>query len=339
MASPKVLTLGNSQINLVFRSLNRTFAQIYVSMINRTIIRLKIVQLIYAYYQNGERNVEKAEKDLLVSLSKAYELYNNLMLLPLAVTRYARDEVEHQEQINRVTHKTDAVSHRFVDNQLVTKIEINQQLMDFREHQQTIWADNTPYVKDLYEDILHSEYYREYMDADQVTFDDDRELWRKIYKYIIMPDERIDSLLEELSLYWNDDKEIVDTFVLKTLKRFDEKSTAKQELLPEFKDDDDREYAIRLLRRTILNDEYYRSLIEQNVKNWEFDRLAFMDVVIMQIAIAEILSFPQIPLSVSINEYVEIAKVYSTPKSYGYVNGILDAVTRRLKEEGKLLKE
>ena len=308
-------------------------------MINRTLIRLKVVQLIYAYYQNGEKNIEKAEKDLLLSLSKAYELYNNLLLLPLVVTRFAADEVEHQEEVLRVTHKKDVVSHRFVDNLLVQKLEMNQQLQEFREHQNCIWNEETSYIKALYEDIQHSEYYREYMAADAVTFQDDRELWRKIYKNLIMLDERIDSLLEEKCLYWNDDKEIVDTFVLKTLKRFEEDSTARQELLPEFKDEDDREFAIRLLRRTILNEDYYRSLIEQNVQNWDFDRLAYMDLVIMQIAIAEILSFPQIPLSVSINEYVEIAKIYSTPKSYGYVNGILDAVTHRLKAEGKLLKE
>ncbi|MCR4613153.1 MAG: transcription antitermination factor NusB [Bacteroidaceae bacterium] len=307
-------------------------------MINRTTIRLKVVQLIYAYYQNGGKNIESAEKELLLSLSKAYELYNQLLMLIVKVTRYAAQQVEHQEELNRVTHKTESVSHRFIDNRFAAQLEMNQQLCEFREHG-TIWDDETSYLKALYEDICRSEDYLSYMEADSVTWQDDRELWRKLYKLLIMNDERIDALLEEKSLYWNDDKEIVDTFVMKTIKRFTEESTAKQELLPEFKDEEDREFAVRLLRRSILNDEYYRSLINQNIQNWEFDRLAFMDVVIMQVAIAEILSFPQIPLSVSINEYVEIAKCYSTPKSYGYVNGILDAVTRRLKEDGKLLKE
>ena len=153
-----------------------------------------------------------------------------------------------------------------------------------------------------------------------------------------MKDTRIDEVIEDKSLYWNDDKEVVDTFVLKTIKRFEEKAGSKQELLGEYKDEEDREYAIRLFRSTILNDTEHRNLIAQSTKNWEFDRLAFMDVVIMQIAIAEIMTFPLIPTSVSINEYVEIAKYYSTPKSAAYVNGILDTVVRRLKKERLIVK-
>ena len=308
-------------------------------MINRTMIRLKVVQLIYAYYQNGGKNIESAEKELLLSLSKAYELYNQLLLLMVRVTRYAAEQVEQRERLNRVAHRHEAVSHRFIDNRFAAQLDSNLQLQEFREHGKCIWDEEMAYVKALYEDICRSEDYRLYMDAEAVTWKDDRDLWRKLYKALVMNDERIDSLLEEHSLYWNDDKGIVDTFVMKTIRRFTEESTAREGLLPEFKDDEDRDFAVRLLRRCILNDEYYRSLIGQNVQNWEFDRLAFMDVVIMQAAVAEILSFPQIPLSVSINEYVDIAKCYSTPKSYGYVNGILDAVTRHLKDEGKLLKE
>lgn len=153
-----------------------------------------------------------------------------------------------------------------------------------------------------------------------------------------MKDERLDEVLEDQSLYWNDDKEIVDTFVLKTIKRFEEENGTNQELMPEYKDIEDREFAVRLFRRSILNDEYYRNLISQNIKNWEFNRLAFMDVIIMQIAIAEILSFPAIPTSVTINEYVEIAKYYSTAKSGSYVNGILDTIVKKLKADNKLMK-
>ena len=145
-------------------------------------------------------------------------------------------------------------------------------------------------------------------------------------------------LLEDQSLYWNDDKEIVDTFVLKTIKRFEEKNGAKQELLPEFKDDEDQDFARRLFRRAILNSDYYRHLISENTKNWDLDRVAFMDVIIMQIALAEVLSFPNIPVSVSLNEYVEIAKLYSTPKSGGFINGTLDGIVNQLKKENKLTK-
>ena len=140
------------------------------------------------------------------------------------------------------------------------------------------------------------------------------------------------------SLYWNDDREVVDTFVLKTIKRFDPANGANQELVPEYKDIEDQDFATRLFRRVIINDEYYRSLIGKCIKNWEFNRLAYMDVIIMQIAVAEFLSFPQIPISVTINEYVEIAKWYSTPKSAGYVNGTLDALAKMLKKENILTK-
>ena len=143
---------------------------------------------------------------------------------------------------------------------------------------------------------------------------------------------------EDQSLYWNDDKEIVDTFVLKTIKRFEEKNGANQELLPEFKDEEDQEFARRLFRRAILNCDYYRHLISENTRNWDLDRVAFMDVVIMQCALAEILSFPNIPVSVSLNEYVDIAKVYSTAKSGSFVNGTLDGIVNQLKKEGKLTK-
>lgn len=307
-------------------------------MINRTLIRLKIVQLMYAYYQNSGKSIDTAEKELLFSLSKAYDLYNYMLLLMVSVSRYAYKQVEEKEEINKVGHIDEVVSHRFADNQFTAQLEANKQLQEFVDTKKKSWNNDIDYIKKIYSDIIQSEYYQEYMAMDNVTYADDREVWRKIYKNIIMKDERIDDILEEQSLYWNDDREIIDTFVLKTIKKFDPANGANQELVPEYKDMEDQEFAIRLFRRTIMNDEYYRSLIGKSVKNWEFNRLAYMDVVIMQIAIAELLSFPQIPISVTINEYVEIAKWYSTPKSSGYVNGIIDSIAKMLKKENKLTK-
>jgi len=308
-------------------------------MINRNLIRIKIVQLMYSYYQNGGKNLDTAEKELLFSLSKAYDLYNYLLLLMVEETRFSFEILEQKEQVNRVAHKEEALSHRFVDNKFIAQLESNKQLCEFKENKKWNWKDERTYLKNLYEKITEADFFQEYMSAEENDYDADREVWRKIYKNIIMKDEKIDDILEEQSLYWNDDKEIVDTFVLKTIKRFDIGKGEDQELLPEFKDIEDREFATRLFRRTITNDEYYRDLISQSVRNWEFNRLAFMDVIIMQVAVAEILSFPQIPTSVTINEYVEIAKYYSTPKSAGYVNGIIDNVARRLKHENKISKE
>lgn len=307
-------------------------------MINRSLIRLKVVQLMYAYYQNNDKSIDTAEKELLFSLSKAYDLYNYMLLLIVSVSRYAYKQVEEKEKMNKIGHIDEMVSHRFADNQFTAQLEANKQLQEFVETKKKSWNNDIDYIKKLYADILQSEYYQEYMQMEAVTYDDDREVWRKIYKNIIMKDERIDDILEEQSLYWNDDRDIVDTFVLKTIKKFCPENGVNQELVPEYRDTEDQEYAIRLFRRTIMNDEYYRSLIGRCVKNWEFNRLAYMDVIIMQIAIAELLSFPQIPISVTINEYVEIAKWYSTPKSSGYVNGIIDSVAKMLKKENKLTK-
>ena len=200
------------------------------------------------------------------------------------------------------------------------------------------WANDQDFVKELYEKIVETDIYKDYMASDDNSYEADRELWRKIYKTYIFNNDSLDQVLEDQSLYWNDDKEIVDTFVLKTIKRFDEKKGANQELLPEFKDDEDQEFARRLFRRTILNSDYYRHLVSENTKNWELDRIAFMDVIIMQTALAEILSFPNIPVSVSLNEYVEIAKLYSTSKSGSFINGTLDGIVNQLKKEGKLTK-
>jgi N utilization substance protein B len=163
-------------------------------------------------------------------------------------------------------------------------------------------------------------------------------VWRKIYRTFIQKNDDLESLLEEMSLYWNDDKEIVDTFVLKTFNRFKEQDGAKQELLPEWDSDEEKDFARKLFRSAILNADEYQRFMSEASRNWDFSRLAYMDIVIMQIAIAEIMTFPNIPISVTINEYVDLAKLYSTNKSGGYINGMLDAIARHLINTGRLTK-
>ena len=307
-------------------------------MINRVLIRLKIVQIVYAYYQNGGKNLDTAEKELFFSLSKAYDLYNYLLLLMVEITRCAAKKQNAAKSKLLPTAEELYPNTKFVDNRFIAQLEVNKQLLEFSETQKKTWENESEFVKSLCEKIMDSDIYKEYMASETSSYEEDRELWRKIYKRIIFNNPELDQVLEDQSLYWNDDKEIVDTFVLKTIKRFDEKNGAKQELLPEFKDEEDQDFARRLFRRTILNADYYRHLISENTRNWELDRVAFMDVVIMQIALAEILSFPNIPVSVSLNEYVEIAKLYSTPKSGSFINGTLDGIVKILKEDNKLTK-
>ena len=307
-------------------------------MINRVLIRLKIVQIVYAYYQNGGKNLDTAEKELFFSLSKAYDLYNYLLLLMVEVTKQANKRLNAAKNKLVPTKEELFPNTKFVENRFIAQLEVNKQLLEFSNNQKKTWENEADFVKTLCDKILESDIYKEYMASETSSYEEDRELWRKLYKNIIFNNIELDQVLEDQSLYWNDDKDIVDTFVLKTIKRFDEKNGAKQELLPEFKDEEDQDFARRLFRRTILNADYYRHLISENTKNWDLDRVAFMDVVIMQIALAEILSFPNIPVSVSLNEYVEIAKLYSTPKSGGFINGTLDGIVNSLKKENKLTK-
>lgn len=311
-------------------------------MINRDLIRIKAVQLTYAYFQNGNYNndsnkVNVAEEELLFSLSKAYDMYNYLLQLLVALTNASRKRYE--VALARAKRGDGPMpSDKFINNRLILVLEKNKMLSSFYEKKTHIWTDSIEYVSKLMAQIEQSEVYNEYMASEDDSFDADREVWRKIYRQFIQDNENLDSIFEEASLYWNDDKEVVDTFVLKTIKRFTEHSDADQELLPEFKDNEDREFARKLFRASIVNMEQYQRYMSEASRNWDFSRLAYMDVIIMQLAIAEMLNFPGIPVNVTINEYVDLAKLYSTPRSGGYINGMLDAIARHLIETRKMQK-
>ena len=320
--------------NKVFNTKHNLFEK---TMINRELIRIKIVQLTYAYYQNGNRNMDNAEKELLFSLAKAYDLYNYLLALIVSVTQEERHRVE--IAANRATREgTEAPSQRFAYNKFAVQLEENKQLNLFMENQKRRWEDDMEAVRKLCDQIEQSTIYQEYMASDDDSYEADREVWRKIYRTLIQENPDLDAVLEEKSLYWNDDKEVVDTFVIKTIKRFDPANGADQELLPEYRDEEDRDFALKLFRSTILNADDYQRYMSESSRNWDFSRLAYMDVVIMQIAIAEMLTFPNIPVTVTINEYVDLAKLYSTPRSGGYINGMLDTIARHLIQTGKMMK-
>ena len=308
-------------------------------MINRTLIRLKVVQILYAYFLRSSNNVDAAEKELHFSMSKAYDLYNFLLALLPEIMYYAQNRIEIRRSKMQPTEEDLHPNMRFVENVFINQLAENEQLAENRMDKKYSWRDHEEFVRRLFEKIEQSPLYTEYMNAESTTYDEDRDLWRKIYKQFVVGNADLDELLESISLYWNDDKETVDTFVLKTIKRFEEKNGPRQPLMEEFRDEEDRDYAVKLLRRTILNESEYRTLMESHSQNWDKDRIAFMDRVIMTTAIAEMLSFPAIPVSVTINEYVEIAKYYSTSKSGGFINGVLDAIAKELMGNGKLMKE
>lgn len=298
-------------------------------MINRELIRIKAVQLTYAFFQNGNNNLDNAEKELLFSLSKSYHLYQELLLLIVAITRMAH---KHYEVVKAKAEREgkELPSEKFAVNKFAQQLEENIQLKEYQSQHEDIWSNKQELVKSIYLQIERSDIYAAFISSADDDYETHRELWRKLYKTFIQNNDAISESLEELSLYWNDDKEVVDTFVLKTIKRFAEENGAEQELLPEYDDIEDKAFATDLFRAAVLNADIYQGYMTEISRNWDFSRLAYMDVVIMQLAIAEMLTFPNIPISVSINEYVNLAKFYSTPRSGAYINGMLDAIARHL---------
>ncbi len=306
-------------------------------MINRVLIRLKVLQIVYAYYKNSGKSLKAAEDEVFFSLSKAYDLYNYMLLLIPAITHYAADRISFLSLKLRPTESDMNPNLKFVNNAFVAQLQNSEQLNRFAEKSKLNWVENSDILRRLLDKIEESDFYKEYMAKENTSYEDDKELWRKIYKTFIFDNEELDALLEEQSLYWNDDKSIVDSFVLKTIKRF-EPECGDAALLPEYKDEADRRFARDLFRNSIANAEEYRTLMSESSKNWDMSRLAFMDVIIMQVALAEVMTFDDIPLSVTLNEYVEIAKHYSTAKSGSFVNGLLDTITKKLRSEGKIEK-
>ena len=307
-------------------------------MINRVLIRLKVVQIIYAYYKNSGKSIKAAEDEVFFSLSKAYDLYNHLLLLMVAITHYEADRISFLSMKVRPTESDRNPNLKFVNNRFIAQLEKNEQLVKFAEKSKFNWVDNSDLLRRLLDAIVQSDVYKEYMASETSSYEEDKELWRKLYKTFVFDNEELDALLEEQSLYWNDDKSIIDTFVLKTIKRFEEENGAAQQLLPEYKDAADMDFASRLFRAAIANADEYGLMMSECSKNRGMQRLAFMAVVIMQAAIAEVMTFGDIPLSVTLNEYVEIAKHYSTVKSGSFVNGLLDSITKKLRSNGKIDK-
>ena len=307
-------------------------------MINRDIIRTKVVQTLYSNHLNGGKSVDALEKDLFFSFSKTYELYINLLWLIVSITKEAAKL--HLALSKRAEESgEEPPSDKFIHNRFAMQLEANEALNAFVDKQgSTVAAKHPELVTRLYILCTRSTYYKQYIKNKEDNYEADREIWRKLYKTVIQQDADIDLTLEDDCIFWNDDKEIVDTFVVKTIKKFEEANGSKQELLPEFDSEDEPNFARELLKTAASNSEQYMKLMGEVLVNWDLSRLALMDIIIMKTAIAEIMAFPSIPLSVSLNEYINLAKLYSTPKSGSYVNGTLETVAANLYERGLTAK-
>jgi N utilization substance protein B len=306
-------------------------------MINRIIIRIKVLQIVYAYYQNSV-NLSSAEKELLVSLQKSYELYHYLLLLIPLLTDVEQKRLDKQKNKFLATESELHPNTRLINNRFAEQLRTNEQLRKFSQAKGTLWADDdTVFIRLILNKILQSDAYEAYLKSDD-NYESDKEFWQKIFKDVIWVNEELVDFLEEKSIYWDDDLGVIGTFVLKTIRRFTSETDSKQALLPMFKEEEDKTFAIKLLHYSLLGETENNSRITKQINNWDIERIAQIDLYIMQIALAEIRNFPSIPVNVTLNEYIDIARYYSTPKSSTFINGILDAIVKELKNEGLLFK-
>lgn len=310
-------------------------------MINRFLLRIKVIQILYAYYKGEDQNYGKAEGELKDSIEKTYDLYCYLLLLIPALTEYAELRTSRKGTPNEIEGQL-LPSKKFTNNLLAKQIAENAELKQYAEEHELSWASKKSTVlRSLLDDIINFDLYQKYNEeGEENDYEADKELWKKIFRQVIGSSEVLGKDLEETCIYWNADMETVHSFVVKTLKAYKQENGANQELLPMLRDEEDREYVDTLLKNAIYHAEEYNKMIDSHIdsKKWDSDRIAFMDRIIMQVAISELISFPTIPVNVSLNEYIEIAKEYSTEKSGTFINGVLDALVNDLRKEKKLMK-
>ncbi len=320
----------------ICRNFSKAF--FYIFMINRNLIRTKVVLILFSYYKNNDKTILSLEKELLFSFQKAYDLYYYLLQLAVEITRFSRQKIENGLAKLRPTYEEQNPNRRFADNRFIAQLEQNEQLNKYLETNKLSWADHLEIVKEIAGIIAASDFYKAYMEAETCTYEDDKAIWRKIFSKIIMYNDLLDEHLEEQSIYWVNDIELVLSFIDKTIKKFEQEQGSEQPLMPMFKSEDDLDYAKKLLRTAIQNETEYQKMISEHTENWEYERMAYMDRIIMQTAIAELMAFPTIPVNVTLNEYVEIAKQFSSDNSFKFINGVLDDLVDMLKKEKKLMK-
>jgi N utilization substance protein B len=308
-------------------------------MISRRQLRIKALQSLYAYYTTGREDMRRSEKELHFNIEKAYELYHYLLLLLIDVVLYAESRIEIASNKHIPTHVDLHPNTRFLNNMLVDQLRNNTHLLRFVEQHKLNWVNHPELIKEVYTRLIESEEYEAYMKAEEHGYAEDKRLVTFIYTHIVFSSERLDSIMEEQSIYWNDDLEFITSMIVKTFKKFKEEDGPDKPLMELYKNKEDSDYVLKLYRQTILHHDEYVEYIKLNTRNWDLERIAFMDILIMQIALAELVAFPSIPTKVTLNEYLEISKFYSTSKSNIFINGVLDKVVMQLKEEKKILKK
>lgn len=309
-------------------------------MINRVLIRAKVVQMLYAYMVSKDSmTLTTAKKELTKSLDKSYELYNALLKLMIELTDVQDLRLDEAKHKFLPTEEDLNPNMRFVENEFVKRLRADQTLADFVDDKKINWRDDELFVRLLLDKILRSEEYQEYMEMPKTSLVRDGEVWYQLMKKVVLPDENLLEHLQSMSVYYTDDDlQIMGQFVMKTIRRFEDEEA--QPILPQYKNDDDSKFGEQLFSKAVAEMEENNSYIDQFVKTekWDVERIALMDRVVMCTALTEIRNYPSIPVNVSLNEYIELAKDYSTPRSGQFVNGILNAVVNKLRADKEINK-
>ena len=305
-------------------------------MFSRRLLRIKVLQILYGYHKVDGKTFVQAEKELMYSINKSYELYHYLMLLPVEVAAYARSRIEIARRKKIPTYEDLNPNTRFIENRMVRQLEKNPSLLKMARDKKLSWVEHPEIIRELYELISGSESYHNYMTDESAGYNEDKKFVIWVLNEVIFNFESLYLLLEDKNIFWVDDIDFIIRMIVKTLRKFSENRAGQ--LMPMFKDKEDLEFTRKLLRKTIIHSQQNNKLIEESAKNWEFDRIAFTDILIMQMAITEVIEFQSIPVKVTMNEYIEISKVFSTQKSSQFINGILDNIVHQLRKENRITK-
>jgi len=308
-------------------------------MISRRVLRIKVMQILYAFFIKGDNSIEKSEKELMHSIQKTYDLYHNLLYLITIVSDYASMKIEQAKNKIFPTFEDLNPNLKFINNKVIEQISTHVSLNKYLQNKKLNWYNYPEFIKKLYNQIKSEEYFIKYMNNPEDSYEEDKKLIIDIYTYNIANNEDLYFILEEESIYWNDEVDFVISMIIKTIKKFKQDNNEKNELLPLFKNEDDEFFVKNLFRKSILKKGEAVNLVKKFLKNWELERVAFIDNILMEMAIIEALEFKDIPVKVTFNEYIDIAKYYSTDKSNVFINGILDKVFLYLKENNQLIKE
>ena len=300
-------------------------------MISRRLLRVKALQVLYAFNRKEGVDLASADKELAQSISKSYDLYIYLLLLFNELVFVAESRIETALQKNFPTSEDMNPNRRFVNNRIIKFLQDCDELQKVARDRKITWSGNSEIPRVLYSRMTEWPEFSSYLNATDDNIVSDRKFLNNLLTGLLLESEDLLTHLEEINIYWNDDLEFSVIMIEKTLKKIREDKRPEECLLPLFKNEEDETFASGLLRNALLRDAEIRKLIDRNTTNWEIERIALMDTLVMQLAIAEIMVFPEIPVKVTLNEYIEIAKYYSTTKSSTFINGILDKVVKEMK--------